>query len=221
MLCGLAVAFTGRENDGFPRVEWQDLISEMERRADLAGHLRYGQPKACGGQAAAPNLAIAAIREHLAAKSVGLHSDLQDKSSIVGNFSLSDASSPTGSWGATEHKRCIEGIVRRDRHLSFGLPEPNHGSDATFLQTTAVRSGGDWVIDRMKRLNSQVQRAHGRRQPESRPPRRLALRASTRERHHRAVPWRLPHQQPDVPSDRAARRRRAGPGVVDPRASAR
>ena len=32
------------------------------------------------------NLAMAIIREHLAAKGLGLHNDLQNESSIVGNF---------------------------------------------------------------------------------------------------------------------------------------
>ena len=149
-------ARTDWDNDGFPRAEWHDLIAEMERRADLAGHLRYGLPKACGGQAA-PNLAIAAIREHLAAKGLGLHNDLQDESSIVGNFPIVPV---LNAYGTTEQKRYIEGIIKRDRHLSFGLTEPNHGSDATWLETIAVRSGSDWVINGMKRFNSQVQRAH-------------------------------------------------------------
>src|SRR5258708_13848043 len=80
-------ARTDWENDGRPRDEWRALISEMERRADKAGHLRYGLPKSCGGQAAS-NLAIAAIRDHLAARRLGLHTDLQDESAIVGNFPI-------------------------------------------------------------------------------------------------------------------------------------
>lgn len=49
------------------------------------GHLRYGPPKSSGGQATS-NLAIAAIREHLAAKGLGLRNDSQDRSSIVGRW---------------------------------------------------------------------------------------------------------------------------------------
>src|SRR3981081_1494455 len=67
-------ARTDWENDGRPRDEWRALISEMERRADRAGHLRYGLPKSCGGEAAS-NLAIAVIREHLDAKGRGQHND--------------------------------------------------------------------------------------------------------------------------------------------------
>jgi alkylation response protein AidB-like acyl-CoA dehydrogenase len=149
-------ARTDWENDGFPRPEWHALIAEMERRADRAGHLRYGLPRECGGQAAS-NLAIAAIREHLAAKGLGLHNDLQDESSIVGNFPIVPV---LNAYGTPEQKRYIDGIIKRDRHLSFGLTEPGHGSDATWLETTAVRDGDAWVINGMKRFNSQVQRAH-------------------------------------------------------------
>ena len=60
----------------------------MERRADKAGHLRYGLPQGMRRRRPRTNLAIAAIREHLAAKGLGLHNDLQDESSIVGNFPI-------------------------------------------------------------------------------------------------------------------------------------
>ena len=150
-------ARTDWENDGRPRVEWRALISEMERRADRAGHLRYGLPKSCGGQAAS-NLAIAAIREHLAAKGLGLHNDLQDESSIVGNFPIVPV---LDAYGTPEQKRYIEGIITGRMHLSFALTEPDHGSDATWLETTAQREGDHWVINGNKRWNSQVSRAHG------------------------------------------------------------
>ena len=128
----------------------------MERRADKAGHLRYGLPKSCGGGAAS-NLAIAAIREHLAAKGLGLHNDLQDESSIVGNFPIIPA---LADYGTEEQKTYIEGIITGKKHLSFGLTEPGHGSDATWLETTGVRDGDMWVINGRKRWNSQVARAH-------------------------------------------------------------
>src|SRR5499426_2806146 len=78
-------ARTDWENGGKPRREWEQLLGEMRRRADAAGHLRYALPKEVGGQDGS-NLAMAIIREHLAAKGLGLHNDLQNESSIVGNF---------------------------------------------------------------------------------------------------------------------------------------
>ncbi len=148
-------ARTDWERDGIPREEWNDLIAEMERRADRAGHLRYGLPVECGGQAAS-NLAIAAIREHLAAKGLGLHNDLQDESSIVGNYPIVPI---LAAYGTPEQKEYIEGIITRRSHLAFALTEPDHGSDATWLETTARREGDDWIINGVKRFNSQVYRA--------------------------------------------------------------
>src|SRR5271169_6501229 len=78
-------ARTDWAHGGKPRREWEALLHEMRRRADAAGHLRYGLPKDLGGQDAS-NLAMAIVREHLAAKGLGLHNDLQNESSIVGNF---------------------------------------------------------------------------------------------------------------------------------------
>ena len=40
-------ARTDWENDGQPRPEWEALLREMRRRADAAGHLRYGLPAEC------------------------------------------------------------------------------------------------------------------------------------------------------------------------------
>ena len=148
-------ARTDWDNDGVPTQEWEELIAEMERRADKAGHLRYCLPKECGGQEGS-NLANAAIREHLAAKGLGLHNDLQDESSIVGNFPLVPI---LNEYGTEEQKQYIEGIITRKNHLAFGLTEPDHGSDATWLETTAVKDGNDWVINGVKRFNSQVYRA--------------------------------------------------------------
>lgn len=148
-------ARTDWDRDGQPRDEWNDLIAEMERRADAAGFLRLGLPAECGGGAAS-NLMIAAIREHLAGQGLGLHNDLQDESSVVGNFPLVPI---LNAYGTQEQKQYIEGIVGRQNHLAFGLTEPDHGSDATWLETTAVRDGDGWIINGVKRYNSQAYRA--------------------------------------------------------------
>lgn len=148
-------ARTNWEDDGRPSDAWRALIEEMECRADAAGHLRYCLPRAAGGQEAG-NLMNAAIREHLAAKGLGLHNDLQDESSIVGNFPIVPA---ILKYGTPEQQVYVDGIITGKRHLSFALTEPNHGSDATWLETRAVRDGDHWVINGMKRWNSQVGRA--------------------------------------------------------------
>jgi acyl-CoA dehydrogenase len=146
-------ARTDVENGGRPRREWEALLGEMRRRADAAGHLRYGLPKELGGSEAS-NLAMAIVREHLAHKGLGLHNDLQNESSIVGNFP-----SVIMMWrfGTEAQKReFLPGMITGTHRVGFGLTEPGHGSDATWLETTAERDGGDWVINGAKRFNSVV-----------------------------------------------------------------
>lgn len=148
-------ARTDWENDGAPSEEWRAVLSEMERRADAAGHLRLCLPESCGGQASG-NLMNAAIREHLSGKGLGLHNDLQDENSIVGNFPIVPA---IARYGTKEQQVYIEGIITGKQHLSFALTEPDHGSDATWMSTRAVKDGDHWVINGAKRWNSQVGRA--------------------------------------------------------------
>jgi acyl-CoA dehydrogenase len=143
-------ARTDWDNDGTPRRAWEELLAEMRRRADRAGHLRFALPKALGGQDGS-NLAMAVIREHLAHKGLGLHNDLQNESSIVGNFPVVHL---LWEYGTAEQKALIEDAITGRQRIAFGLTEPNHGSDATWMETTAVRQGGQWVINGGKRFNT-------------------------------------------------------------------
>ena len=82
---------------------------------------------------------------------------MQNESSVVGNF-------PTvlmmRDFGTEEQKKeWMPGFLNGTKRLAFGLTEPNHGSDATYLETTAVRDGDEWVINGMKRWNSGLHHA--------------------------------------------------------------
>ena len=70
-------ARTDWERGGLPNDEWEDLLAQARRPADKAGHYRYAFPKQFGGKDGT-NLGMAIIREHLAAKGLGLHNDLQN-----------------------------------------------------------------------------------------------------------------------------------------------
>lgn len=144
-------ARTDFENGGVPRREWEELLGEMFRRADAAGWLRYGLPKEIGGSGGS-NLDMAVIREHLAHKGLGLHNDLQNESSVVGNFPVAHM---LLEFGTQEQKdEFLEPMLSRKKKIGFGLTEPEHGSDATWMETTAVRDGDDWIINGAKRFNS-------------------------------------------------------------------
>src|SRR6266700_1272158 len=113
-------ARTDFENGGVPRKDWDALLAEMRRRADAAGFLRYGIPSKYGGRDGS-NLAMAIVREHLAAKGLGLHNDLQNESSIVGNF-------PTikmwERYGSREQQAWCEHMLTGEMRIAFGLTEP-------------------------------------------------------------------------------------------------
>ena len=133
-------ARTDWDNGGIPRREWEDLLGEMRKRADKAGWLRYGLPSQFGGRDGT-NIDMAVIREHLAHMGLGLHNDLQDESSIVGNFPQVIMMDRFGT--DAQKKEWTEALITGERSMAFGLTEPNHGSDATWLETRAVADGDE------------------------------------------------------------------------------
>ncbi|GAB7353016.1 hypothetical protein MBLNU459_g3573t1 [Dothideomycetes sp. NU459] len=133
---------------GLPRADWEALLAQATRLADRAGFWRFSLPREYGGSTGGDsgtsissigsnNLWMAVIREHLAAKGLGLFNDLQNEHSVVGNFPdlvmLLHFGSPAQK--AALIGRRLDGEVR----VTFGLTEPGHGSDATFMETRAVR----------------------------------------------------------------------------------
>lgn len=145
-------ARTDVDAGGTPNPEWEELLAEMARRADRAGWLRYGLPKEAGGSGGS-NLDMAVIREHLAATGLGLHNDLQNESSVVGNFPLVHMLLEFGT--DAQRDEFLEAGITGEARIAFGLTEPGHGSDATWLETTAVRDGdGGWILNGQKRFNT-------------------------------------------------------------------
>lgn len=149
-------ARTDWERGGLPNEGWEALMMEARRRADAAGHYRYASPKAYGGRDGT-NLGMAIIREHLAVKGLGLHNDLQTEHSIVGNN--------VGlllmiQYGTEQQKaEWIDDLAEGRRGFAFGITEPEHGSDATHMETKAHREGDDWVINGAKTWNTGIHRA--------------------------------------------------------------
>jgi acyl-CoA dehydrogenase len=135
-------ARTDFDNGGLPRPEWEALLDEAKRRADEAGFYRYSLPVEYGGQGGG-NLWMAVIREHLAAKGLGLFNDLQTEHSVVGNFPLIVMLRDFGS--AAQKERFIRGSLDGRCRITFGLTEPGHGSDATHMETRAVREPRDGI----------------------------------------------------------------------------
>ena len=149
-------ARTDWERGGLPNEEWEQLLHKAKRLADKAGHYRYAAPKEYGGSECG-NLAMAIIREHLAVKGLGLHNDLQNEHSIVGN---NVGLLLMGTYGTEAQKaEWIDGLIEGTKGFAFGITEPNHGSDATHMETHAVRDGDEWVINGEKTWNTGIHKA--------------------------------------------------------------
>jgi acyl-CoA dehydrogenase len=149
-------ARTEWDRGGLPNRDWEALLAEARRRADAAGHYRYAFPAKYGGRDGT-NLGMAVIREHLASKGLGLHCDLQNEHMIVGNnvglLLMLEYGNPA------QQAQWVDDLAAGRRGFAFGITEPAHGSDATYMETTAARDGDDWVITGEKTFNTGVHAA--------------------------------------------------------------
>ena len=149
-------ARTDWERGGLPNDEWEDLLHQTKRMADAAGFYRYPFPADYGGSDGTI-YGMAVIREHLARRGLGLHNDLQNEHSIVGNN--------VGlllmiNFGTEEQKAdWVDDLAEGRRGFAFGITEPEHGSDATHMDTHAVKDGDEWIINGEKTWNTGIHKA--------------------------------------------------------------
>ncbi len=116
-------------DENFPEDVYQDLVD-----MGLIGTLLSEE---LGGE----DLGIATgglIMEELGRGDVGLANVVHNQ--ILGNVTL-------GQHGNEKHKEIAAANARGENKLSFGLTEPDHGSDAQAIETSAEKDGGEWVIN--------------------------------------------------------------------------
>jgi alkylation response protein AidB-like acyl-CoA dehydrogenase len=144
---------TDIERGGAPTARWHEVLREARRRSIAAGFYKYPFPSELGGQSAS-NLSMAIIREHLARRGPGLHAELSHEASVVANEPLVYV---LHEYGTAEQKKLyLDPLVNGRIALAFGLTEPDHGSDATWLETKAERVSDGWVLNGVKRFNSNM-----------------------------------------------------------------
>jgi alkylation response protein AidB-like acyl-CoA dehydrogenase len=60
-------------------------------------------------------------------------------------------------YGSEEQKSTwIDDLLNGRKFFAFGITEPDHGSDATHMETNAVRDGDEWVINGEKTWNTGI-----------------------------------------------------------------
>ena len=149
-------ARTDWERNGLPNAQWEGLLRQAKSLAIKAGIFSYPFPAEHGGRDGS-NLGMAIIRQHLAARGLGLHNDLQNEHSVVGNNIGLLLLLEYGTQA--QQDEWLEGMKTATKGFAFGITEPAHGSDATYMETCGVRDGNEWVINGEKTWNTGVHTA--------------------------------------------------------------
>ena len=150
-------ARTDWDRGGLPNEEWEDLLARGASGSPTRRGTTGTRSRRSTAVATARNLGMAIIREHFATKGLGLHNDLQNEHSIVGNN--------VGlllmiNYGTEEQKaEWVDDLLLGKRGFAFGITEPQHGSDATWMETHAERDGDEWVINGEKTWNTGIHKA--------------------------------------------------------------
>ncbi len=118
-----------------------ELRDRVRRRSAELGFYAPDFPEDLGG-AGLPQLGMVMLRE--AAPPTGCR---------LAAFTTYGPEGPTGLLldGTDEQKKSyLAPLISAERSMCFALTEPDAGSDAQNIRTTARRDGGDWVLDGTK-----------------------------------------------------------------------
>ena len=118
-----------------------ELRNRVRRRSAELGFYAADFPEDLGGSGL-PQLGMVLLRE--AAARAG---------SRLGGFSTYGPEGPTGVLlsGTDEQKKTyLAPLITAEKSMCFALTEPDAGSDAQNIRTTAVKDGGEWVLNGRK-----------------------------------------------------------------------
>ena len=151
-------ARTDWDRGGLPNEEWEHVAAARRSGcADAAGHLpvsaadrvrRSGRDEpGHGGHPRAPRPQGTRIVQRPAERAL----DRRQQRRVAAD-DRSTAPTSRRPSGSTIWPRAVEGFA-------FGITEPEHGSDATHMETTAVRDGDEWIINGEKTWNTGIHKA--------------------------------------------------------------
>jgi alkylation response protein AidB-like acyl-CoA dehydrogenase len=118
-----------------------ELIDRVRKRSAELGFYAPDFPEDVGGSGL-PQLGMVLLRE--AAARTGCR---------LAGFAAYGPEGPTGlllSGTDEQKKRYLVPLVAAEKSMCFALTEPDAGSDAQSLRTTAVKDGSDWVLNGTK-----------------------------------------------------------------------
>jgi acyl-CoA dehydrogenase len=154
-------ARTDFDNGGLPRPEWEALLAEASDVADKAGFYRFSAQGIRRPGRRQPVDGV--IRDHLAAKGLGLFNDLQNEHSVVGNFPIVVMLRDFGTAAQKDKFIPARSTASHPHHLR--PDRARHGSDATHMDTTAVRETRDGVDGWLHQRREDVDHRHAHGHP--------------------------------------------------------
>jgi alkylation response protein AidB-like acyl-CoA dehydrogenase len=131
------------DDDGRLVDEYLEVRETIQRRSHEAGFYTMYMPEEYGGGGLS-NLEFTQVIEHLHNRNPDGFHEL-----ILDTLSVRPAVIPM-AHDDYQREKYFDPIMAADKHLAFGLTEPDHGSDVTWMDTTAEKDGDEWVIDGAK-----------------------------------------------------------------------
>lgn len=131
------------DDDGMLVDEYLNVLETIRKKSRDAGLYTMHMPEEVGGGGLS-NLEYSMVVEHLLNRNPkGFHDEIQDTRSV--------------SWAMMPcyhddylRKKYFEPVMNAEKQLAFALTEPDHGSDATWMNSTAEKDGDEWVINGTK-----------------------------------------------------------------------
>ncbi|MEF8875814.1 MAG: acyl-CoA dehydrogenase family protein [Haloarculaceae archaeon] len=122
------------------RDEFMELWREIRERSVEAGIYTMHMPESVGG-GGLDILPFTVLVEHIENRNPdGFHSLIWDTGTVTEMLL-------PASEDDYQREAYFEPVMNGEKLSAFALSEPGHGSDATFMETTADRDGTEWVID--------------------------------------------------------------------------
>ena len=122
------------------RDEFMELWREIRERSVEAGIYTMHMPESVGG-GGLDILPFTVLVEHIENRNPdGFHSLIWDTGTVTEMLLPAYEDD-------YQREAYFEPVMNGEKLSAFALSEPGHGSDATFMETTAERDGTEWVID--------------------------------------------------------------------------
>lgn len=131
------------DDDGRLVDDYLAVRNQIQRKSAEAGFYQMHMPEDVGGGGLSI-LEDIIVTEHIHDRNPdGFHGLMRDTLSVTG------AIIPM-YYDEFQREKYFEPTMNAEKHMTFGLTEPDHGSDITFMDTVAERDGDEWVINGTK-----------------------------------------------------------------------